>query len=59
MNEIRIVDRAKLVLITNLGMDEPHAHRYIEKNAMDMRITKRESAEMIIKTYEYRGDQND
>lgn len=52
MDEIRIVDRAKLVLIASLDLDEPQAHRYIEKNAMDMRITKREAAEMIIKTYE-------
>ena len=52
MDEIRIVNRAKWALISNLGMDEPQAHRYVEKHAMDMRITKREAAETIIKTYE-------
>ncbi len=52
MDEIRLVNRAKWALISNLGMDEPQAHRYIEKHAMDMRICKREASETIIKTYE-------
>ena len=34
------------------GMTEPQAHRYIEKQAMDLRITRREVAEGIISTYE-------
>lgn len=51
MEEIRIVNRAKWLLISELKMDEPHAHRYIEKQAMDMCITKRQVAEEIIKTY--------
>lgn len=52
MEDIRIVNRAKLVLITHLSMSEQEAHRYIEKQAMDMRITKRVAAERILKTYE-------
>ena len=51
MEESRIVNRAKWLLISSLQMDEPHAHRYIEKQAMDRCITKREVAEEIIKTY--------
>lgn len=51
MEEIRLVNRAKWLLISSLQMDEPHAHRYIEKQAMDRCITKREVAEDIIKTY--------
>ena len=51
MTEIRLVNRAKWLLISELNMDEPHAHRYIEKQAMDMCITKRQAAENIIKTY--------
>ncbi|MBQ7557289.1 MAG: ANTAR domain-containing protein [Lachnospiraceae bacterium] len=51
MEEIRIVNRAKWLLISELKMDEPHAHRYIEKQAMDRCISKREVAEEIIKTY--------
>jgi two-component system, response regulator PdtaR len=52
MDEIRIVNRAKWTLIEYLKMSESEAHRYIEKQAMDMRITKRKAAERIIKTYE-------
>lgn len=51
MEEIRLVNRAKWLLIENLSMSEPDAHRYIEKQAMDTSSTKREIAENIIKTY--------
>lgn len=51
MEEIRIVNRAKWLLISELKFDEPEAHRYIEKQAMDRCISKREVAEEIIKTY--------
>ena len=51
MEEIRIVDRAKWLLISELRMDEPQAHRYIEKQAMDRCLSKKEIAEEIIKTY--------
>ena len=51
MEEIRIVNRAKWVLIDSLKMTEADAHRYIEKQAMDRCISKREIAEEIIKTY--------
>jgi len=52
VEDIRIVDRAKLILISYMDMDEKEAHRYIEKRAMDLRTTKRGIAEGIIKTYE-------
>lgn len=51
MEEIRIVNRAKWILISELKLDEPEAHRYIEKQAMDRCISKRIVAEEIIKTY--------
>lgn len=51
MEEIRIVNRAKWLLITELKMDEPEAHRYIEKQAMDRCVMRREVAAEIIKTY--------
>ena len=51
MTEIRLVNRAKWLLIGELTMSEPDAHRYIEKQAMDNGVTKREIAENIIKTY--------
>lgn len=51
MAEIRIVNKAKWLLITELKMSEPDAHRYIEKQAMDRCISKKEVAEEIIRTY--------
>jgi len=52
IQEANLLNRAKLVLIQVLKMTEPQAHRYIEKQAMDLRITRREVAEGIINTYE-------
>ncbi|MBO4584548.1 MAG: ANTAR domain-containing protein [Clostridia bacterium] len=51
MDEIRLVNRAKWLLISELKMTEPDAHRYIEKQAMDRCVPKRRVAEDIIKTY--------
>lgn len=51
IEEMRLVNRAKWLLIECLSMTEPEAHRYIEKQSMDQRISKREVAESIIKTY--------
>lgn len=51
IKEIRLVNRAKWLLIECLSMTEAEAHRYIEKQAMDLRISRREAAENIIKTY--------
>lgn len=52
IEDIRVVDRAKCILISCLGMSEQEAHRYIEKQAMDLRFPKRVIAEGILKTYE-------
>ena len=51
MEEIRVVNRAKWLLISALNMEEPQAHRYIEKQAMDRCVSKKEVAEEIIRTY--------
>lgn len=51
MEEIRLVNRAKWLLIDNKDMSEPDAHRYIEKQAMDTSKPKREIAEGIIREY--------
>lgn len=51
MLEIRLINRAKWLLISELQMTEPEAHRYIEKRAMDECINKRTVAEDIIKMY--------
>ena len=51
MEEIRLVNRAKWLLISELKMSENDAHKYIEKQAMDRCITRRAMAESIIRTY--------
>lgn len=51
MEEIRIVNRAKWILIERLSMDEAQAHRAIEKSAMDRCITRREAAQRIVDEY--------
>ncbi len=52
LEEIRTVDRAKLLLIDALHMTENQAHKFIEKQAMDLRITRKAVAERIINTYD-------
>ena len=52
MQEIRLVNRAKWLLISEKGMTEDDAHRYIEKLAMDKCITKHDAAQQIISQYE-------
>ena len=50
MEEIRLVNRAKWMLIERRGMDEATAHRYIEKLAMDARQTRRLVAQTLIRS---------
>lgn len=51
MAEIRLVNKAKWILISELKMSEPDAHRYVEKQAMNRCVPRRCIAEEIIKTY--------
>ena len=50
LESTKLIDRAKWLLVSYVGMNENDAHKYIEKQAMDLRITKREVAEGILKT---------
>ena len=52
VDEIRLVSRAKWVLISQMDMDEKAAHRYIEKRAMDERKTRGEIARQILSAYD-------
>lgn len=52
LEETRLVNRAKCVLIQYLNMTEQQAHRYIEKQSMDLRQSRVVTAESILKTYE-------
>ena len=42
------VDRAKSVLITQLGLTEPDAFRWIQKTSMDRRLSMREVADAVL-----------
>ena len=48
MEELRIVSKAKLVLIEQKHMTEDEAHRFIGKQAMDSGISRRRAAERIL-----------
>ena len=50
--DIHTVNHAKWLLIQHDNMTENDAHRFIEKQAMDMRLSRREVAESIIRTYD-------
>ncbi len=52
LEEIKVINRAKLLLIQCLSMTETQAHRYIEKQAMNMRTGKLEIAKQVIRTYQ-------
>ena len=51
MEEIKLISRAKLLLITKLSFTEEEAHKYIEKPAMDRCVKRSVIAYDIIKTY--------
>ena len=42
------VDRAKGLLMTKMGLEEPEAFRWIQKTSMDRRLTMREVADAVI-----------
>lgn len=50
--QLRLVDRAKCLLIERRGMTEAEAHRLIEKQAMDTRATRGEVATSLIEEME-------
>ncbi|MGK4064626.1 response regulator [Rothia sp. HC945] len=44
----KLVERAKSLLITKMGLTEPEAFRWIQKTSMDRRLSMREVAETIV-----------
>ena len=52
INEIRLISRAKSTLMKYLHFTEPQAHKYIEKQAMNNRCTRKEVAQKVIAQYE-------
>jgi len=51
INEIKLINRAKLLLMEKEGISEENAHKLIEKTSMETRSTKRQIAENIISRY--------
>lgn len=51
MKEIRIINRAKWLLIEKENLSEAQAHREIEKRAMDRCLPKTDIANEIISKY--------
>ena len=49
IEELRVVNRAKWLLIRQRGMTEEEAHQAIVRRAMDGRVTKKEAAEAILR----------
>ena len=44
----KLVERAKSLLISSMGLTEPEAFRWIQKTSMDRRLTMREVAETVL-----------
>ena len=51
LEEIRITNRAKLLLMQNKNLSEEEAHHYLEQTAMDRCIKKTDLAKEIINEY--------
>lgn len=52
LEQQRLTDRAKFVLMERAGMTEAQAHRYLLKQAMDLRTTKESVAAQVLSHYE-------
>lgn len=48
MQDRKVVEKAKWILVEKMNMTEPQAHRYIQKRAMDSRTSQLKVAEEII-----------
>ena len=48
LHERKLIDRAKGLLMTKMGLSEPESFRWIQKTSMDRRLTMREVADAVI-----------
>ncbi|MHB8062699.1 MAG: ANTAR domain-containing response regulator [Ruminiclostridium sp.] len=48
MQDRKVIEKAKWLLVEKMNMSEPQAHRYIQKRAMDSRISQIKVAEEIL-----------
>lgn len=52
LEDLKYVNRAKIALMRSLGYTEEQSHKYIEKRAMEMRMSRRKVAMEILESYE-------
>lgn len=52
VEDLKVINRAKCLLMEKLRLGEEDAHRHLEKQAMDLCIRKSDAAKRIIMTYE-------
>lgn len=52
IEELKVVSRAKCLIVQNMNYSESDAHRYIEKQAMDLRISKIDFAMSINRMFD-------
>lgn len=52
LQEIKIIDRAKCLLIEKENISEQQAHRYLEKKAMDTQSSRLQVAKRLIEKYQ-------
>ena len=48
MQDRKIIEKAKWILVEKMNMSEPQAHRYIQKRAMDSRTSQIKVAEEVL-----------
>ena len=51
LEELRIISRAKCLLVEYLHLSEEQAHKYMERQAMEERKTRRAVAEEVLREY--------
>lgn len=52
LEDVKYISRAKILLMRTFGYTEEQAHKYIEKQSMENRVSRRKVAMEILKTYE-------
>ena len=52
LSEIKVIDRAKRLLMEHEQLSEAQAHRYLEKRAMDSQMSRLQVAEQLLKKYQ-------
>lgn len=52
LSEIKVIDRAKCLLMEQEQLSEAQAHRYLEKRAMDSQMSRLQVAEHLLKKYQ-------